>query len=401
LFTTVRAFLTNIIIQEKSQNAYKVFHIMTSAHICVISCYDIRYMHNEKMIKKLLSKCESDILIGKFFDIHTKIQLSIKDNDGISDKSDFFINHFNSLLDEERLEVMETLSNLLKLLSEDGYNITSNLRSKIDNEYDILAEKSGDKVLAFYVNNSDKLQEAYTLAEFYKISGYARYEGGGNSLENFEDFISNLSESLTTKLLDAGSAAQHTLQVYKFEDMIFVKVSYSDKATTYFIYNPVSKDVLIKNTFKNLKAFDLAALTLLKFNNYVMEEKFIEYEMSKFEIVKVDQPFGVGNKLSDWYIKSIKFKSGEDDISFNFKIEEESKYMSKYLNLTESLGLNKRGGQIMQVALLIKLVNSKRKHSINIKSNKSNINILKKDHQKIEEILKSTGIHKGWKVKEV
>lgn len=358
-------------------------------------------MHTEKLIKKLLKKCGSNILIGKFFDTHTKKKLSLQDDDGVSDLEEYFINHYNSLIDTERLIIGEEVSKLVKLLNDDAYNIIKSIRSKVDNEYDLLAEKSGDKVLAFYINNNDKLEQALTLSEFYKISNYNRYEGGGKSLDDFEGFMDKLHESLTTKILDAGPAVEHSIEVYKYEDIVFVKVAYDNKTDTYFIYNPISKDILIKNSFKSLKAFDLASLILLKINNNVIEEKFLEYDMSKFEVSKVDQPFGVGNGLSDWYIKSVRVKSGEDEILFNFKIEEEVKYMSKYLEMSKSLGFDKRGININQVALQIKLINSKKKYNINIKNNKSNINILKKDHIKIEDMLKSTSIHKGWKVREL
>ena len=410
--------------------------------------------------KKFWWKFSQNQIISDLFEAHNAKSIpNIPDIAGSakisSDNADEWHAFYLGLDDETRTNVYESIEKINFISNFQAYQILEIFKAKtaegekVLTAREIIAENYFDKAAAFYLDYFEKIDDVVHVYSFYKLSGWKRYEAKGNivdlsSSENKKERRSNLElidDTLVERfesLLEAqlGTYVKVESKTLEYDNIYFTKLNYRDgkDKEVYFAYIKDVSEVIVKASGAKQLVFEYAENYIKKLTSYAMDPKEAKYNLNLFvnadykniiiqsinqnkdsdsfaeskskTSINIKYPLDNDNVIYDWYVKGIKLNRKINTISFAFaKSDEVRNMLPLYATLAESsIDINTYNIESLSLVLSVKTNNikaSKKNVSLNIKTNSSNLNILKKEHRDIDKLLKDKKIMTGYEVIEM
>ncbi len=373
-------------------------------------------MNKKVNIKKFFSKFTKNSIVYKIFEMHNIQNIPlVMDTANAGKVDDTYFDFYKGLELEDREKVTESIEEINKMANFDAHIICKKYISSTNpTPFEVLAESYHDKAVAFYFDHFEKVEEILFIISFYKKNGYKVFEAKGVLEKDIEQVDIELKTRFQELLeVNIGSQVIAESKTVKYDDMYMTKISYRDGGDReiFLVYIPESKEVLVKASGNKEVVFGYAESYIKKLIGYAMDYSEREYDMQKFVDVgnepDTKSPIYDNPHIISWYIKNIKMLSGKNNLGLTFKKSDEEKYMSAMysafsdFNILKSAAGNS-GLKIVNVTLNFEVSKSdynavKKNISVSLKDNTSSLNLLKKEHRLIDDILKNRGVMLGYK----
>jgi hypothetical protein len=373
-------------------------------------------MNKKVNIKKFFSKFTKNSIVYKIFEMHNIQNIPhVMDTANAGKIDDTYFDFYKGLEIDDRENVISSIEEINKMASFDAHIICKKYMSSTNpTPFEVLAESYHDKAAAFYFDHFEKVSEVLFIISFYKKNGYKVFQAKGKVEKDIEIVDVELKTRFAELLeVNIGSQVIAESKTVKYDDMYMAKVSYKDggEKEIFLVYIPESKEVLVKATGSKEIVFSYAESYIKKLTGDAMDYSEREYDMQKFldtnNEVDTKSPIYDNPHIISWYVKSVKMLSGKNNLSMTFKKSDEEKYMSAMysafadFNILKSAAGNS-GLKMVNVTLNFEVSKSdynavKKNISVSIKDNITSLNLLKKEHRLIDDILKNKVIMLGYK----
>lgn len=377
-------------------------------------------LYNKKSnIKSFFKKIRQYNLLQDFFIMNNINNLpmdNLQNESGYENVYDFYLSLESDIRRDIKLELEKII-----FISNFTANKIANSFSSTETTHSIIADNYQEKSLAFYLDNFDLVNTVVNIYSFYKVSGWKRFEAKGQATKEnilLSDIKDQWIERYSEKYFEDNKTHINILDsnIYFYDNKYFAFIDIADDVVgrviskrIYIVFLPEIAEVMIKMSGNFVEVFSMAEMFMKKLANVSID---MSEEKYNFDIILSDMFNNIDDNdnnsnillhhsIMDWRIKSLNVKNNENILNLKFNKNPNSKYFNDLIIFSKNYNLNFVGFDIDNMSFDIQMIIAgidviKKRISLNLKKNKSNLNLLKQEHLSLHKILKEKGIFEGF-----
>ncbi len=407
----------------------------------MLHCYTMAKKINPKTFFK---KITQNAIVEALFNRHniTGVPYATENMD-TKERGGLWFNFYESQESTVKSQILVDFSIISSLANEKSLHVLKSLTSntitgKIHTEkpLGILAESSMDKAAAFYIEQTESLDAAISISNFYTKSGWVRFKAHSKKPESLEYVDEEIAKSFADSLLRSDNRFVRSA-TYALDDMYYTRISsedapafemaYDADADEYkakptrsvkeicFVFIPSISEVIIKASGNREAQYEYAEKYVRTLTGHGVEAKELQVDLSYFKnntnTANNDSnyPIATGNGIESWRIRSIELLKSESKhvLSLKFPNTKEDLYMSSMWIFLKDLGVSTDlvGFVIKKISFEVTIQDSKSsdgkggiaKVLVNMSmDHKCNLNMLLHSNRKIDTVLQIIGINAGF-----